>query len=133
MDFRKYVLKETALVALGQLVCIGVMFGIFALLHRFDSTVLWGGLLGGAVATANFLLMAIGANVAADRAEAQNVKGGQSLLHTSMLLRFAGIFGILALGAAVGHFDPFALVLPLVFTRPILTVGEFFRKSGEKS
>ena len=29
-------------------------------------------------------------------------------------------------------FNIIALLLPLVFTRPILTVGEFFRKSGEK-
>lgn len=133
MESRKYILKETAVVALGQLICVSVMFGIFALFRRFDSTVLWGGLLGGVVATANFLFMAIGASLAADRAEAQNVKGGKALLRNSVLLRFVVMFVILAAGAKSGLCNLIALVLPLVFTRPILTVGEFFRKSGEKT
>ncbi len=32
MDSRKFVLKETACVAIGQAVCVGAMLGIFALL-----------------------------------------------------------------------------------------------------
>lgn len=132
MDSRKYVLKETTVVALGQLICVGLMFGIFALFRAFDSTVLWGGILGGTVATANYLFMAIGATLAADRAEAQNVSGAKALLRRSMLLRFAGIFVILAAGAKSGLCNLIALVLPLVFTRPILTICEFFRKPGEK-
>ena len=34
--------------------------------------------------------------------------------------------------AKSGICDVFALVIPLAFTRPILTVTEFFRKPGEK-
>lgn len=131
MDPRKYVLKETAIVAAGQILCIGVMFGVFALLKQFDATVLWGGLLGGAVAIANFLFMAIGASLAADRAEQQNVKGGKAMIQTSFLLRYALMALILFAGAKSGLCNLFALVLPLVFTRPILTVSEFFRKSGD--
>lgn len=132
MDSRKYVLKETALVAAGQLVCIGAMFGIFALLGRFDRTVLWGGILGGTVAIFNFLFMAIGATLAADRAESNNVKGGKALLRTSFALRYAVMLIILFAGAKSGLCNLIALIFPLVFTRPILMVGEFFRKSGEQ-
>ena len=42
MDSRKLVFKETAIVAIGQVVCIGVMFGVLALLSKFDSSVLLG-------------------------------------------------------------------------------------------
>ena len=131
MDSRKYVLKETAVIALGQLVCTGVMFGVFALLRRFDGTVLLGGAIGAAVAVLNFFFMAVGTSLAADRAEAQNVNGGKALISMSYLIRLAAMFLILFLCAKSGRCNIFALVLPLVFTRPILMVSEFFRKKGD--
>lgn len=133
MDSRKYVLKETAIVAAGQLVCIAAMFGIFALLHAFDRTVLLGGALGGLVAVLNFLFMAIGATLAADKAEAQNVKGGKALLQSSFFLRYLLMILVLFAGAKSGYCNVVALVVPLLFTRPILTLGEFFRKSGDNT
>ena len=57
MDFRKMVLKETGIVAIGECIGVAAMFGIFALLGKFDSTVLIGGLVGGAMAILNFLVM----------------------------------------------------------------------------
>ena len=131
MDSRKYVLKETAVIALGQLACTGVMFGVFALLNRFDTTVLLGGAVGAAVAVLNFFFMAVGTSLAADRAEAQNVNGGKALISMSYLIRLAAMFLILFLCAKSGRCNVFALVLPLVFTRPILMLSEFFRKKGD--
>ena len=131
MNSSKFILKETAVVAAGQVLCVAAMFGIFALLGRFDRTVLFGGILGGVVAVLNFLFMGIGASLAADKAEAQNVKGGKALIHTSYLLRLAVMFLVLLAAAKSGYFHVVALVVPLLFTRPILMVGEFFRKSGE--
>lgn len=131
MDSRKYVLKETAVIALGQLLCTGAMFGVFALLQRFDGTVLLGGAIGAAVAVLNFFFMAVGTSLAADRAEAQNVNGGKALISVSYLIRLAAMFLILFLCARSGRCNIFALVLPLVFTRPILMVSEFFRKKGD--
>jgi hypothetical protein len=46
MESRKFVYRETALVAIGQAICVAVMIGIFALLGHFDMTVLWGGIAG---------------------------------------------------------------------------------------
>jgi hypothetical protein len=40
------------------------------------------------------------------------------------------IAGILFACAKSGLFDVVALVLPLVFVRPTITVAEFFRKKG---
>ncbi len=131
MDSRKIIWKETGVVAVGLLLCIAAMFGIFALLGKFDRTVIFGGLLGGGMALLNFLFMAIGTSLAADKAERQNVKGGKALLQGSFLLRYGLMFVVLFAGAKSGMCNLIALVLPMVFVRPILTVGEFFRKKGE--
>ena len=131
MDSRKLVLQETAIITIGQVLCVAAMFGIFALLGKFDQTVLWGGILGGVLAILNFFFMAIGANLAADKAESDNVKGGKAVIQGSFMLRYLLLIVVLFAGAKSGFCNVIALVLPLVFTRPILTVGEFFRKSGE--
>lgn len=132
MDSRKFVLQQTATVALGQAICVSAMLGIFALLNQFDTTVLWGGIVGGVLAVLNFLFMAIGAMIAADKAVAQNVKGGSATVRSSFLLRLIGLAVVLFAFAKSGICDVLAMVLPLAFTRPVLSVSEFFRKPGEK-
>ena len=131
MDSRKFVLQETAIVALGQAVCNGLMLGIFALLGKFDQSVWIGGLVGGLLATGNFFFMAVSASVASEKAVKQDVKGGQLTMRLSYLVRLAVLFLILfaVVKSGVGHV--IASVLPLVFTRPVLFIAEFFRKSGE--
>lgn len=119
-------------VAAGQVICTLTMTGIFALLGKFDLSVLWGGLVGAAVATANFFFMSYFANLAADKAENQDVAGGQKLIQLSYMGRMASMFLILALCAKSGRFHVLALVLPLIFTRPILTFLELFKKKGEQ-
>ena len=132
MDSRKIVFRETAIIAVGEVICVAVMMGIFALLGKFDISVLLGGVFGGVLAILNFFFMAVGASLAADKAEKQNVKGGKGIVQTSMLLRYVFLFVILfALGKS-GICNLFALVIPLVFVRPVLTVGEFFRKKGDQ-
>lgn len=130
MDSRKFVLKETAVIVAGQAVCTAAMIGIFALLGKFDLTVLWGGIAGALLATANFFFMSLFASLAADKAEAQDVAGGQKLIQLSYMGRMLGLFLVLFLCAKSGIFHLLALVIPLVFTRPILTVSEFFKKKG---
>lgn len=132
MDSRKYVLQQTALVAAGQAVCTAVMIGVFALIGRFDLSVLWGGIAGAVLATANFFFMSLFASAAADKAEAQDVAGGQKLIQLSYLGRLLVLFLALVLCAKSGVFNLIALVIPLVFTRPILTAAEFVKKKGGK-
>lgn len=132
MDSRKFVLQKAGVIALGQAVCVSAMVGIFALLGQFDMTVLWGGIVGGAMATLNFFFMAMGAMMAADKAMEDNVAGGNATVRLSYILRLAVLAIVLFAFAKSGICNVFALVLPLVFTRPILTVTEFFRKPGEK-
>ena len=128
MESRKFIFKETAIVALGQAVCIAVMIGVFALLGQFDRSVLLGGIFGGIAAVANFFFMAVGASLAADKAEKQDVKGGKATVQLSYIVRMAVLAVILFALVKSGLCNVITTVLPLAFTRPILSVGEFFRK-----
>ena len=129
-ESRKIVWKETAIVAVGEVICTALMVGIFALLGHFDMSVLLGGIVGSAVAVANFLILAIVATLAADKAEQQDVEGGQKLIKASYPVRLLVLAVILIACAKSGVFNVIALVLPLVFVRPVLTLAEFFRKKG---
>lgn len=131
MDARKFIIKETAIVALGQALCVGIMLGIFALLGKFDTSVWLGGIAGGVLAVANFFFMAIAASIASEKAVNQDVKGGQLTMRLSYMLRLAVIFIILFALVKSGACHVITSVLPLAFTRPVLFVAEFFRKSGE--
>ena len=134
MDVRKVVLRQTGIVALGEAIGVAAMVGVFALLGKLDGSVLLGGIVGGLVAVANFLAMAIGVNIAADKAEKQDVKGGQATIKSSYALRLLGMAVILFAFARSGICNVIALVVPLIFVRLTLTVWEFFRrKPGESA
>lgn len=134
MNSHKYVFKETGTVAMGQVICVSVMLGIFALLGRFNLSVLWGALAGAALAIANCFLLCLFANMAADKAEKQeDAAGGQKLIQLSYMGRMIGLFVILVLCAISGVFNLISLVIPLAFNRPILTAAEFLKKKGGKN
>lgn len=130
MESRKIVYRETGVVAIGVAVCTAVMMLIFALAGFFDLSVLWGGLAGAALSIGNFFFMALGTSLAADKAEKQDVSGGSLLVRNSYMLRLLILFVLLVVCAKTEVFNLIALVLPLVFVRPTLTVVEFFRKKG---
>ena len=130
MDFRKFILKQTAFIAIGEVICVAAMIGIFALLGQFNMEVLWGGLVGFVLSVLDFFFIAIGAQMAADKAQEQDVKGGKSMIRVSMLIRFAVLALILIALAKSGICNILAMLLPLAFARPILMIVEFFRKGG---
>ena len=132
MDSRKIVYRETGIVSVGQIVCLAVMYAVFALLGYFDRSVLLGGIIGTLLSVGNFFFMAVSASLAADKAMGQDVKGGNALMKSSYMLRLLVMFLILFACVKSGLCNVFASVIPLVFVRPIITVAEFFRKSGEE-
>lgn len=129
-DSRKLVLKETALIAAGEILCVALMCLVYVLIGKFQISVLLGGLVGLAVATGNFFALAVAATLAADKAEAGDPATGKKLMRGSYPIRLLVMAGVLILCAKSGFFDVFALVVPLLFVRPILTFAEFFRKKG---
>ena len=128
---KKIIYKQIGAVALGEVLGVAAMIGIFALLGQFDYTVVLGGLVGGLVAFLNFFFMVVSLSAAADRAENQDVKGGKGLVKGSYFVRLAVMAVVLFACAKSGYFNVIALVVPLLFVRPALTVAEFFVKKGE--
>lgn len=129
-ESRKFVLKETLLVLAGVLICTALMCGVYALLGRFDLSVLLGGLVGMLLSCGNFFFMAMIATLAADKAEQQDAEGGKKLMKSSYPIRILVLAAVLILCAKSGYFNVLALALPLAFVRPVLMILEFFRKKG---
>lgn len=127
----KLTFQQTGIVAIGQVICVGIMLLIFYVIGRFDRQVLLGGICGGVLAIANFFFMALGADMAIRKAENQDVKGGQAAVQLSYGARMIALFAILFLLVKSGWCNVITAVVPLIFTRPILTVAELFRKQGE--
>lgn len=129
-ESRKIALQQTLQIAIGEAVCLGIMYGVYALLHRLAWPVVLGGLIGGVLAVANFFAMAVVATLAADKAETQDVEGGQKLMKSAYPLRILVLAGVLIACAASGYFDVLALLLPLLFVRPVIMILGFFGKKG---
>lgn len=128
MDSRRFIFGKTAVIAIGQALCVAVMIGVFALLGYYDRSVLLGGIFGGIIATGNFFAMAVCADLAADRAEKGNVAAGQALLKGSYIGRLLVMAILLFALVKSGLCHVMAAALPLIFNRPILTLSEFFGK-----
>jgi hypothetical protein len=133
MDSKNTQFPQIGFVAFGQVICTAAMIGVFALVGRYNTTVLLGGIAGALLATANYFILSYFVNKAMIKAQANDVAGGQKLIQLSYMGRMAGLFLILILCAKSGIFHVLTLAIPLVFTRPILTVAELFKKKGGSS
>ena len=129
MDARKIVLKQTAAMALGELICSGAMLAVFTALGSFTPGVLWGAVTGALVVIANHFFMALTVSVAAERAEKGDVEQGKKMVQLSSAVRLLCMGAAMLLGIKLGA-NVIALVLPLAFSRPILMVLSFFWKEG---
>ena len=130
MDNRKFILSQFLTVLIGELILSALMVTVFAVLGYFDLSVVTGAAAGSVIASLNHLVLILGVMAASAKAEKQDVKGGQSLIQLSYMGRLIGLFLILVLCAKSGVFNLIALVIPLVFTRPILTISEYIHKKG---
>jgi CBS domain containing-hemolysin-like protein len=130
MDSRKVVFQETAIIAVGELICSAIMVGVFAALDMFQMRVLWSALIGCLIMIANYFFMAVTVSLAADRAEKGQVEEAQKMIKLSSTIRLLAMAAALLIGVRLGG-NVVALALPLVFARPILLLAEFFRKKGD--
>jgi hypothetical protein len=132
MNSKNTAFRDSRNVLIGQVICTAAMIAVFSVLGKYQLSVLLGGIAGAVIATANFFLMSFFANKAADKAEQQDIAGGQKLIQLSYMGRMLGMFLALIVLAKSGYCHALALVLPLAFTRPILTIAEIFNKKGAK-
>ena len=134
MEYQKYsIWRETGIIALGQVICVAAMLGVFMLLGRFDMSVLLGGIVGGVLGVVYYMTMVICANIATKKALDQDVKGGQAVMQLSQLLRMIGLFAVLVACALTKQMNLLALALPIVFVRPILGVADMIQRKGGSS
>ena len=54
MSIRNPVYRETAAIAVGEVLCVGLMLGVYALAGQLDRAAVLGGVLGGVLAICNF-------------------------------------------------------------------------------
>ena len=130
MNNRKYVISQALTILVGELLLSALMVGVFAVLGHFDLSVVLGAAAGSVIATVNHLVLVLGVLAASAKAEKQDVKGGQAMVQMSYMGRLIGLFLVLVLCAKSGIFNLIALVIPLVFTRPILTITDHYYKKG---
>ena len=104
MKIQEATKRETLHIAAGTLAFSAVMNGVFALLGRWDLTVLWGTLLGGGFAVLN---------LAGD----PNEKKGKLVLQLSYSLRMLATLAVVVLGVKLACFSWVATVIPLLFPR----------------
>lgn len=114
-------------IAAGEVICVAIMLGIYALLGRFNRMVLIGALLGGTLAILNFLFLSIAVGRAADRAQRGEAAKAALAVQSSSVYRFLGMAVILILAFRAGVCDPLAALLPLLFVQVVIQIAEFFR------
>lgn len=130
MNSQKQIWIDTLPILIGQLIGALCICGIFILLRRFDLTVLLGCIVGTVLATTNYFLMYLFACKAAEKAQNQDIAGGQKMIQLSYMGRMIGLLVALILFAKSGWCNVITLALPLALNRPILTVNELIRKKG---
>lgn len=130
MDSRKIVYKETAVIAVGELILSAAMVGVFAALGHFQWNVFWGAVTGAAIMITNHFFLAITVSLASDRAERGEIKAAQNMIQLSGTLRLV-IMGAAALLAIKLGCNVLAVLLPMLFVRPVLMLVEFFGKKGD--
>ncbi|MGN0635557.1 MAG: ATP synthase subunit I [Acutalibacteraceae bacterium] len=119
MKLDKTVKKETGIVLLGTVILSAVMVGIFALVGRFDYTVVTGALLGGLASVLNFFLMGLTVQSAVS-AEKDAAKKKIQLSYTVRSFALVVLLG-------VGVYLPYFHWLPVLASALFPRITIFFR------
>lgn len=116
----KTVKKETGILLLGTLILCGVLCGIFALVGKFDYTVVTGSLLGGMASVLNFFFMGLTIQSAVDK-EPDAAKKKIQLSYTVRMFALLAVLGVgVYFGANHKYFHWAAVVISALFPRVII-------------
>jgi hypothetical protein len=127
----KAAIKQLVGVCIGEVICICLMLGVYAIIGRFTVKVLLGAVCGGVLSLLNFLFLSITVSRAADRAEktGEASKAKLSVQSSSVIRMLVLAVAYIAILKA-GLCEPIAAILPLVFVQISITLMEYFRKDG---
>ena len=128
MQKHQDILQQVGRMALATAGCSAIMLAIYAVVGRFTTAVLLGGLLGTVIAVGNFLALSITVSNALDSAAAgdNSVKACMSIQSSSVVRT---VIYVLLFHAKVC--DPLAALLPLLFAQAAIKLIEFFRKDSK--
>ncbi|MCQ2432586.1 MAG: ATP synthase subunit I [Clostridia bacterium] len=118
-------LTETMKIVIGEVFVIVIICAAAALMGKFSLTVLFGALYGSVLNIIYFFLMCLGVNKTVDE---ENPNKQKATLTASYLVRLLILGAGLVVGFKSAYFNKIALVIPVLMTRPILTLYELFRK-----
>lgn len=123
------VIRATLGLALGMVICLAVMLGVYWLIGKFELLILISGAVGTAVAIGNFFFMAVGLSSIPEGTDAMQIK---LRAQGSFMIRTFAVLVILVVAIKVLHCDAIATLIPLLFTRPIFMVEQFILKAKEE-
>lgn len=118
MKVDETVRKETGYVAAGTVALSVAMEVVYAVLGRWDVTVLLGNLLGFAAAVANFFLMGL----AVQKAVLMDEKDAALHIRLSQRLRLFMLAAVLMVAALAPCFALLSAIIPLFFPRLVVMV-----------
>ncbi len=125
--------RDILIVTIGEIIAAAILLGVYLLIGKMSVFAGIGVLLGVLLAVGNYVFMAAGVLSAAKKAEAGDTQGAKRVMTVSRLARTLVLFGILLAVVLSKRFtlpEMIAVLVPLVLFRPILSLGEFFRKKG---
>lgn len=115
MKIQKTVVQETLHIALGVGIADVIMCAIFAVMRRFDYTVVLGALLGTVFSVGNFFLLGLTVQKAVEKGE--NVK---RFMHASYTGRMLLYVACIVLGVLLPCFHPLATIIPLFMPQVVI-------------
>ena len=110
--------REIKRISTGVLLGSALMVAVFAVLGRFSWPVLWGALLGDAVAIGNFVFLGI----SVQKAAAAEALRGRQIMQFTYSLRMLIVVAAFALSMAVEVFYWLAVLIPLLLPRITILV-----------
>lgn len=127
----KQILGQIAWAAAAEAVLVALMLAVYALLGRFSLPVLWGALLGGALAVLNFVALSAAVVRATEHAKNTGEAAKAKLMvQSSAMVRLLVLVVVLILVLRTGVCDPLAAVLPLALMQLGINLVGLIRKDG---
>lgn len=129
MKIDKTVKKETIYITGSVLILSVVMELIFAIIGKWNLSVLYGNLLGGLFAILNFFLMGL----TVQKAVGQDEKKSANLVKMSQSLRFLLLIIVAILGVELSVFNGVSTIVSLFFPRIAIAIRPLFDKKKQSN
>ncbi|MEG2038864.1 MAG: ATP synthase subunit I [Oscillospiraceae bacterium] len=117
--------KEAITMTIGIVVLCAIMLAIFSVLGYYDSTALYGAMLGGGFAIVNFILLGITVQKVTKKS---SPKSAQSFQSASYALRLILTAAVVIIGIKVDIFNYLTVFIPLFFPRIVIFFSNILRK-----